>query len=107
MIKRRFGPWMMPLFHLLKWGKVLRGTRLDPFGRTEERQAERAWIAEYETWLDRFERELSAENFELCLALAALPEKIRGFGHVKERAMREARAEAERLWARFTSAAAA
>jgi indolepyruvate ferredoxin oxidoreductase len=107
LVKRRFGGWMMPLFHVLKWGKVLRGTRLDPFGRTEERQAERAWIAEYETWLERFTHELSADNFDLVLALAALPERIRGFGHVKERAMREARAEAERLWARFTTAAAA
>lgn len=107
LVKRRFGGWMMPVFHLLKWGRVLRGTRLDPFGRTEERRAERAWIAEYESWLERFSRELTAENFDLVLALAAIPERIRGFGHVKERAMREARAEAERLWARFTTTAAA
>ena len=46
--KREFGPWMMGAFAVMAPLKVLRGTALDPFGRTEERRAERALIGQYE-----------------------------------------------------------
>ena len=46
--KRRFGAWLMPMLKLLARGKALRGTPLDPFGRTEERKLERRLIDEYE-----------------------------------------------------------
>ena len=39
-----------------------------------------------------------------AVALAALPEKIKGFGHVKERSLREAAAERTRLLARLQAA---
>jgi len=87
--KRVFGGWMLPVFGVLRHGKFLRGTRLDPFGRSEERRAERALIAEYEPLLDELLATLSPANAALALELATLPERIKGFGHVKERSMRE------------------
>jgi indolepyruvate ferredoxin oxidoreductase len=104
--KRAFGGWMMPVFALMRYGKVLRGTRLDIFGRTEERRAERALIADYEALLDEFEKTLAADNLAAATALAALPEEIAGYGHVKEKRMREAAQKREKLLARYRSAAA-
>ena len=54
--KVRFGPWLMPLLKVLARGRSLRGTALDPFGRTEERRLERRLIAEYEARVDELPR---------------------------------------------------
>ena len=90
--KREFGPWMLPAFKLLAKMKRLRGTRFDPFGRTEERRRERRLIADYETLLDGLLTDLDHENHAIAVALARIPEKIRGFGHVKDRHIEEAKA---------------
>ena len=45
--KVSLGPWFRPAFATLVAMRRLRGTRLDPFGRTEVRRTERALIAEY------------------------------------------------------------
>jgi indolepyruvate ferredoxin oxidoreductase len=95
--KISFGPWMMTAFALLAKLKGLRGTAFDPFGRTQERRAERQLIGDYETLLNEILTRLTPENHALCLALAAIPEKIRGFGHVKERHLKAAKAEEARL----------
>ena len=58
---------------------------LDIFGRTDERRTERQLIADYEALLDEIVDRLTPGNHALCVALASIPEKIRGFGHVKER----------------------
>ena len=50
--KQKFGPLMLTGFKLLKHFKVLRGTPLDIFGNTEEREMERALIGEYVTSID-------------------------------------------------------
>ena len=104
LIKQSFGPWMLKAFGVLAKFKALRGTALDPFGRTEERKAERALIGEYEATITQVLQDLTAQNLSTAVALAALPEKIKGFGHVKERTMREAAAERGRLLARLTAA---
>ena len=44
--KMEFGPWLLPLFGLLKRLRFLRGTPFDPFGRTPERKMERELISE-------------------------------------------------------------
>ncbi len=103
--KRGFGGWMMPVFSVLQYGKFLRGTRLDVFGRTEERRAERALIAEYEALLDEFEQSLKAKNLAAAMALASLPEGIAGYGHVKERRMREVARARETHLARYRAGA--
>jgi indolepyruvate ferredoxin oxidoreductase len=81
--KMRFGPWIVPVFRGLARMKVLRGTPLDVFGWTAERQMERRLITEYEALLARMVDALSRENLALAMELAALPLEIRGFGHVK------------------------
>jgi indolepyruvate ferredoxin oxidoreductase len=75
----------------------LRGTPFDVFGHMAERRAERALIAGYEALCRELAAGLTPDNRETALALAALPEKIRGFGHVKARAMAAADEERRRL----------
>jgi indolepyruvate ferredoxin oxidoreductase len=104
--KRAYGPWVLTAFHLLAPLKFLRGTRLDPFGRTEERRAERALIGEYEATVAEILEHLSPQTLATTVALAELPDRIRGFGHVKEKAMREAAAERARLLERLRQPAA-
>ena len=99
--KMSFGPWMMGAFSVLAKLKGLRGTAFDIFGYTEERRTERRLIADYEALLNELLTRLAPENHALCVALAALPEKIRGFGHVKERHLKAAKAEEAMLLAQL------
>ena len=90
--KRNFGAWMMTAFRLTAPLRFLRGTALDPFGHTEERQAERALIGEYELLVDELLQRLSPRTLNLSVELANLPDGIRGFGHVKEGSIRTVKA---------------
>ena len=81
--KMSFGRWMLPAFRLLAKGKKFRGTWLDLFGKTAERRLEREMIHRYEFILAEIERRLSPDTHRTAVALAALPEEIKGFGHVK------------------------
>ena len=78
---------MMTGFRLLTKMKRLRGTWFDPFGRTTERRAERQLIKDYEADITRA---LTASNREAALALAKLPDQIRGYGPVKLESMEDA-----------------
>ena len=98
-VKTTFGPWMGRLFPLIAKGKRLRGTPLDLFGRSAERRMERALIAEYETLMGELLAGLSPDNLAGAVALASLPETIRGFGHVKEKNRLAAKAEEGKLLA--------
>ena len=107
LVKRAYGPWVMQAFGLLRRLKGLRGTALDPFGRTEERQAERRLIEEYEALMGEIARTLTRETLETAIALAEIPAQIAGYGHVKERAMREAAAARTTLIERYRAPATA
>ena len=85
LVKQPFGPWMFTAFKLLAKFKGLRGTALDPFGKTGERRTERALIGEYRAAIDELLTTLNAGNLGLAVQIARLPEDIRGYGHVKER----------------------
>lgn len=87
LIKAQYGSWMWQAFKLLAKFKGLRGTKLDIFGYTEERQKERALITDYRDTVLSLLTKLNADNVDQIIAVASLPEKIRGFGHVKEKAM--------------------
>ena len=93
LIKRRFGPWVRPLMSMLAALRFLRGSPLDVFGYTEERRAERALIAQYRDCIESLLSDLSAENLELAIKIAAIPDSIRGYGHVKERHLQTARGQ--------------
>jgi indolepyruvate ferredoxin oxidoreductase len=99
LVKRKFGPAMFTGFKLLAKLKGLRGTALDVFGKTEERVTERALIREYMQHIDRVLENLSDTTHAHALEVARVPETIKGFGHVKERNIRAARA----LWTSLTT----
>jgi len=99
--KMRFGPWMLPVFRALASLRGLRGSALDVFGYTAERRMERALIAEYEQTVASLLDSLSPANHAVALQIAALPEEIRGFGHIKTKSVEAARAKREALLAEF------
>jgi indolepyruvate ferredoxin oxidoreductase len=99
--KLTFGPWIFPLFKLLAKLKLLRGTPFDPFGYSRERKTERRLIADYETMLAEVLAKLDAGNHSIAVGLAAIPEKIRGFGHVKLRHLQAAKADEAALLEQF------
>jgi indolepyruvate ferredoxin oxidoreductase len=92
LVKRKFGPSTLVALRLLARLKGLRGTVLDVFGRAPERRAERALIAEYRASIEQVLAGLRADNYDLALEIARIPEQIKGFGHVKERNLVAARA---------------
>jgi indolepyruvate ferredoxin oxidoreductase len=81
--KVELGSWTFTAFKWLARLKGLRGGALDIFGRTEERRMERQLIVDYETLVDDILASLTADNLNTAVELARLPEKIRGYGHVK------------------------
>ncbi|MGE8686452.1 MAG: indolepyruvate ferredoxin oxidoreductase family protein [Achromobacter sp.] len=99
--KRAFGPWMARAFRLLAPMKRVRGTWLDVFGKTAERRMERQLAADYLALAEEFSRTLEAGNRDAALALAALPDDIRGYGHVKEQSVERARSREAALWERY------
>jgi indolepyruvate ferredoxin oxidoreductase len=105
--KMQFGPWMMPLFKILASMRRLRGSALDVFGYTEERRTERALIAEYEQTVERLLAGLTRDNHVLAVQVAAIPEEIRGFGHIKARTLEPARKKRDELLKQFESRPAA
>jgi len=103
--KMTFGSWMKPAFSLLAKFKFLRGTALDPFGRTDERKMERNLIVEYTSIVEEVIAGLGPHNRALAAVLVSVPEKIRGFGPVKMRSVTAARAEGAALLSRFRHSA--
>ena len=99
--KMSFGPWLLPAFRLLASLKFLRGTAFDPFGRTQERRTERKLIEDYQAMLAKVLDALTADNHHVAVALASIPEKIRGFGHVKQRHLAAAKADEAALFEQF------
>ncbi|MFT4853646.1 MAG: indolepyruvate ferredoxin oxidoreductase [Candidatus Azotimanducaceae bacterium] len=89
--KMTFGGWMLPMFKLLAPLRFLRGTAFDPFGYTLDRRLERQQIKEYEALVKQCVMKLEQDNIATVLGLIALPEHIRGFGHVKEQSIQRAR----------------
>ncbi|GAB2175471.1 indolepyruvate ferredoxin oxidoreductase family protein [Dongia sp. agr-C8] len=92
--KQAYGGWVLRAFGLLAKFKGLRGTKLDVFGYSAERREERRLIAEYEASIATLIAALTPANHAAAVALASLPEAIRGFGHVKAASI--ARAEQRR-----------
>ncbi len=82
-LKQTFGPWMLKALRLLRRARGLRGTWFDPFGHTEERKLERQLIVDYEAIVEELLRDLTPANHGQAVAIARVPERIRGYGHVK------------------------
>ena len=93
--KREFGPWVFKAFGLLAKLKSLRGSALDIFGYTAERRMERALPGEYSAMIFRH---LGGKlDLPRLVALAKMPEVVRGYGHIKEANVARYRAECARI----------
>jgi len=101
--KREFGAWVLPLFRVLAKLRTLRGTRFDLFGRSEERRGERAVLARYEQTIERVLSTLQSSadpsHHAAAVALASLPEDIRGYGHVRAKSLVAVQAREQELLA--------
>ncbi len=100
-LKRAYGGWLTHLMHQLARLKRLRGTRFDPFGYSADRRLERQLIQDYETLSAELLAGLTPANHGLAVQLAALPERIRGFGHVKARHLAAVKDQEAALLASF------
>jgi len=89
--KRAFGAWMLGVFRFLAKMKFLRGTPLDIFGYSTDRKLERKLIAAYERDVATVLERLSPVAVDAAVELLSLPDRIRGFGPVKEKAAAEAK----------------
>jgi indolepyruvate ferredoxin oxidoreductase len=105
LVKQSFGPWMRRALGVLGGLKGLRGGALDIFGKTEERRMERALIQEYRACIEELLAGLTPERLVLAVEIARIPEDIRGYGHVKERHLKAARAKWEGLMAQWRAPA--
>jgi indolepyruvate ferredoxin oxidoreductase len=81
--KIRFGRWFDGVFRALHGMRGLRGGPLDLFGWPEVRRVERALIGEYIGLVDKALAGLNAGSYDKAVKLAALPDLIRGYEHVK------------------------
>jgi indolepyruvate ferredoxin oxidoreductase len=81
--KVKFGPWFAPVLKALRAAKGVRGTALDLFGRTQVRRLERELLAHYEQVVQHLAATLTAGNHEQAARIAALPDAVRGYEHVK------------------------
>jgi indolepyruvate ferredoxin oxidoreductase len=105
-LKKEYGSWMMGAFGVLARLRRLRGTPFDVFGYTAERRTERALIGQYRQTVEALLPQLTAENLAQAVAIASIPEDIRGYGHVKERHLKAAKQKEAALVAVFHAPAA-
>ncbi|MGJ3439485.1 indolepyruvate ferredoxin oxidoreductase family protein [Pseudomonas sp. Je.1.5.c] len=89
--KSSYGPWMLKGFRLLARMKFVRNTWLDPFAYSHERKVEMGWLREYELLMDELLAGLDANNRELAVTIASIPDSVRGYGAVKDRYLASAR----------------
>lgn len=81
--KLRLGPWFGTVLRTLRSARGLRGTRLDLFGYARVRRVERELVDEYLTAIDAAIATLNDDNHSEAVALAALPDLVRGYEDVK------------------------
>ncbi|HEX3962223.1 MAG TPA: indolepyruvate ferredoxin oxidoreductase family protein [Trebonia sp.] len=102
--KISLGPWARPALRVLIAMRRLRGTPLDPFGRTGVRRLERALISEYRDLVTRILDGLTSGNLTTAVELAGLPDMIRGYEEVKLRSVGVYRERLAALAAEFPAA---
>jgi indolepyruvate ferredoxin oxidoreductase len=95
--KLRLGAWCLPAFRLLRAMRRLRGTPLDIAGLPRVRRVERALVAEYCDLVHRALARLAPGTRATVVAIAELPDMVRGYEEIKLRNVERFRAEAARL----------
>lgn len=95
--KLELGPWFGGALRLLKAMKRVRGSAIDPFGRSPLRRVERALLVHYEALIDALCERLTAAGHIQAVELASLPDSIRGYEDVKLRSVPPYLAHTQRL----------
>jgi indolepyruvate ferredoxin oxidoreductase len=95
--KMTFGGWMWSALKLVARGKMLRGTPFDVFGYSLERQMERELARDYAETMEVLLPKLTRDNLPLMEKIAGLPERIRGYGNIKIRSVRQAKQQEAEL----------
>jgi indolepyruvate ferredoxin oxidoreductase len=99
--KVTFGPWIFTALGLLAKFRFLRGRWLDPFAHSQERRLERQLARDYERTVRDLLPALEEDNRDLAIAIASVPDSVRGFGHVKMAHAGIAKAREQDLLARY------
>ena len=63
---------------------------IDPFGYLDERKKERELIRDYKQTIIDIGSKINKSNYDTAVKIASIPDQIRGFGHVKEKNIKEA-----------------
>lgn len=100
-LKREVGSWILPVFKVMSRLRFLRNSWLDPFRGDAERQFNGELIAAYESDLRTVLASLSAGNLQAAVSLASLPQKVRGYGHVRAKQWHAAQVERTELLSRL------
>ena len=100
--KLRLGRWATPLFWILRAMRRLRGTPLDFFGWAKVRRLEREMIPEYVAAIESLLPPVSASTLPEIVAIASLPDRVRGYEHIKWDRAVAYREELARRLAAFT-----
>jgi indolepyruvate ferredoxin oxidoreductase len=79
------------VFRMLARLRGLRGTAFDIFGQTADRRLERDLIAGYEKDVGTVLGMLSPATIDTAVEILSLPDRIRGYGPVKEKAVQDAK----------------
>ena len=79
------------MFRVLAKMRGLRGTPFDVFGHSADRRLERDLIAGYEKDVATVLGLLSPATLDTAVELLSLPDRIRGYGPVKEKAVQDAK----------------
>jgi indolepyruvate ferredoxin oxidoreductase len=85
--KIHLGPATEPALRVLRGLRRVRGTALDPFGRTETRRVERALPTEYRALVHDALDHLTPANKATALEIVELPDLVRGYEEVKAAAV--------------------
>jgi indolepyruvate ferredoxin oxidoreductase len=99
--KAEVGPWLLTALGWMARLRGLRGGWLDPFRNSAERDLDRQLVEQYEADLERILAELSRPTQPAAVKLAALPESVRGYGHVRQAQADIAAQTRSKLWAEF------
>jgi indolepyruvate ferredoxin oxidoreductase len=102
--KLSLGRWFKVVFILLRWAKWTRGTKLDVFGYAKMRRTERGLVTEYLDVVEQLTAGLAPDNHGPALRIAALPDLVRGYEHIKLASVEAYRAKLVELRADLTPA---
>lgn len=103
--KVALGPWFRPFLKMLAGMKAIRGTPIDPFANSAHRRMERTLPLWYLGLLDQALAHATPANARTVAEIANLPDLVRGYEHVKEESLADARRRADALLAQLSAPA--